>query len=115
MSQVTTLGPAASITNCPTWCSTDHGDGDPHFGQFFDLDLSLAEPGYVPIDGSEVSDYLSMILMQAADGSDPVISGTASAIDFVEMADLTLDEAEALGNALLNLVAAGRVGRRRVA
>lgn len=119
MSQLMTLSPATTHTqtpaSCPAWCTeTAHVDGGPHFGGMFDIDLSLADPAYVvTMDGAAtISDYLTVALMQDTDGDapviglsyDPAMGDNADAVP----ADMTLDEAESLAGALLELVRRAR-------
>jgi hypothetical protein len=110
MSQVMTLSPA-TITACPAWCGIDHADDDSEFHiadeAYFEMELSLAERGYVPGDGP-ISDYLTIHLLQPGDSATPVISGVASTLSDLELPNMTLAEAEALGVALLELVRQAR-------
>jgi hypothetical protein len=114
MSQATTLSPAADSsqgraqTACPAWCETDHADGGAHLGGMFELDLSLAEPGYIPMTDDVVSDFLTVDLWQGTDQDGPVICGLTSGLDDIELPFMTLDEAEALAEAILDLVRRGR-------
>jgi hypothetical protein len=100
-----TISPATTSSNgtCPAWCDSDlHDyDGTPHNGGGFDIQLSLAEPLEVPIDGvAPVGDWLSVALWQYADAESPVID---LSIHNEALSDLTIAEAEVLGNALLEL------------
>ena len=110
--QTAALSPASAtkaLRNCPAWCELDHADGLPsHFGAPFEMDLSLAEPGYVPTTAEAVSDFMTLCLWQETEKDGPVISGLASGLDDTELQDLTLDEAEAFALELLDLVRRAR-------
>ena len=116
MSQLMTLTPATTHTqtpaSCPAWCTeTAHIDESPHFGGMFDIDFSLSEPTIVAtMDGTAViRDSLTVALFQEPDAGTPVIGMSYDpASDDTELPDMTLDEAEALGRALLELVRRGR-------
>ena len=103
----TTFSSTGTTTDvCPAWChSGPHQDGTEHFGGMFDLDLSLAEPGYVTSGGTttSVSDFLTVALWQR-DAHDAPVIGMAAGLDDREMPDLTIAEAERLAHALLALV-----------
>jgi hypothetical protein len=115
MSQTMTLNPTTNTpasTACPTWCTdTAHFDESPHFGGMFDIDLSLSDPTIVAtMDGTAViRDFLTVALFQGADEDTPVIGLSYDpACDDNELPDMTLDEAESLARALLELVRRGR-------
>jgi hypothetical protein len=107
-----TITPAATTSThqgtCPAWCDSGlHDTADsPHFGGNFSIDLSLAEPVEVPVDGvAPMSDWLTAALWQYAAADSPIVD--LSIHDEV-LSDMTLAEAEKLGNALLDLVRTAR-------
>ncbi len=80
-----------------------------------DIDLSLADPAIVvTMEGTvTLSDYLTVALMQDSDGETPVIGlaydpAMGDNADS-EPIDMTLDEADSLGRALLELARRGRI------
>ena len=121
MSQATmTLTPTSTHTQapttpaCPAWCTESaHFDGSPHFGGMFDIDLSLGDPALViTMDGTAtVGDFVTVDLFQAADADSPAVGlsyGPAAELADMELPNLTVDEAESLARALLELVRRAR-------
>lgn len=115
---ITTLSPATddTMTACPAWCDELHDTPDsPHGGGLVDVELTTADPAYIDTaDGpATLPTFISAELWQEADSHTPVIGltfGPAAELADIELPDLTVDEAEQLAAALLQLVCRAKIG-----
>lgn len=115
MTMILSSPATTTTTACPAWCTELHDTpDDPHMGGLVDVELSTADPAFiVTADGPEaLTTYVTAELWQAADGHTPVIGltfGPAAELEDLELPEMTVDEAERLAYALLQLAARAKV------